>query len=51
LRATPNGQWKFFEVLFNHAFPPAQLNLFLADEIERLSLAPSDPLMLEAPPK
>jgi hypothetical protein len=28
LRATPNGQWKFFEMLFSHAFAPAQPNLF-----------------------
>jgi hypothetical protein len=42
LRATPDGQWKFFETLFTQAFPPAQPDLFLADEIERLRLAPSD---------
>ena len=24
LRATPSGQWKFFEMLFNQAFPPMQ---------------------------
>lgn len=39
LRATPNGQWKFFEMLFNQAFPPPQPDLFLADEIERLRLS------------
>lgn len=39
LRATPTGQWKFFESLFNLAFPPAQPDLFLAEEIERLRLA------------
>lgn len=39
LRATPNGQWRFFESLFNQAFPPTQPDLFLADEIERLRLA------------
>jgi hypothetical protein len=38
LRATPSGQWKFFEVLFNNAFPPAQPDLFMAEEIERLRL-------------
>jgi P63C domain len=42
LRATPNGQWKFFDTLFKQAFPPAQPDLFLADEIERLRLAPPD---------
>ncbi|MFY9895241.1 MAG: P63C domain-containing protein [Xanthobacteraceae bacterium] len=42
LRATPNGQWKFFEMLFNQAFPPAQPDLFLAEEIERLRIAPPD---------
>jgi hypothetical protein len=38
LRATPNGQWKFFETLFKQAFPPAQPDLFLVEEIERLKL-------------
>jgi hypothetical protein len=42
LRATPNGQWKFFETLFKQAFPPAQPDLFMADEIERLRIAPPD---------
>jgi hypothetical protein len=42
LRATPTSQWKFFEMLFNQAFPPAQPDLFLAEEIERLRLAPPD---------
>lgn len=37
LRATPSGQWKFFEMLFNQAFPPAQGDLFLMDEVERLT--------------
>ena len=36
LRATPNGQWKFFEMLFNQAFPPMQGDLFIEQEIERL---------------
>ena len=41
LRATPNGQWKFFEMLFNQAFhPPAQGDLFAAQEIERLTHEP-----------
>jgi hypothetical protein len=55
LRATPNGQWKFFEMLFKQAFPPAQPDLFMADEIERLRLAPpneiagpEEPLPIEA---
>ena len=37
LRATPSGQWKFFETLFNQAFPPAQGDLFLMEEVERLT--------------
>lgn len=37
LRATPRGQWKFFEALFNQAFPPMQGDLFMEQEIERLS--------------
>jgi hypothetical protein len=36
LRATPRGQWKFFEMLFRNAFPPAQGELFLEEEIARL---------------
>lgn len=39
LRATPSGQWKFFDSLFKQAFPPAQPDLFMAEEIERLRLA------------
>ena len=42
LRATPGGQWKFLESLFQQAFPPAQPDLFLADEIERLKNALPD---------
>ena len=38
----PDGQWKFFDVLFTHAFPPAQPDLFLAEEIARLRNAPPD---------
>lgn len=38
LRATPRGQWKFFEMLFNQAFPPIQGDLFIEQEIERLSI-------------
>ena len=37
LRATPNGQWKFFEMLFRQAYPPEQGDLFIAQEIERLT--------------
>jgi hypothetical protein len=37
LRATPDGQWKFFEMLFKQAYPPAQLDLFQAQEIARLN--------------
>lgn len=39
LRATPSGQWKFFETLFNSALPPAQPDLFMSEEIEWLRLA------------
>jgi hypothetical protein len=42
LRATPDGQWKFFDMLFKQAFPPEQPDLFLAEEIARLRIAPSD---------
>jgi hypothetical protein len=37
LRASPSGQWKFFEMLFNNAFPPMQRDLFIEEEIRRLS--------------
>lgn len=36
LRASPRGQWKFFEMLFKNAFPPVQGELFLEEEIARL---------------
>jgi hypothetical protein len=36
LRATPAGKWKFFETLFNQAFPPAQGDLFAALQLEEL---------------
>lgn len=39
LRATPSGQWKFFEMLFNNAFPPAQGELFVPQEIEKLTFS------------
>ncbi len=38
LRGTPDGQWKFFDMLFKQAFPPAQPDLLLAEEIARLRL-------------
>jgi hypothetical protein len=37
LRATPTGQWKFFEMLFKQAYPPQQGELFIAQEMEMLS--------------
>ena len=40
LRAAPRGQWKFFEMLFHNAFPPVQKDLFIEDEIARLSKDP-----------
>jgi hypothetical protein len=36
LRATPDGRWQFFETLFNHAFPPAQGDLFKGLDVEQL---------------
>ncbi len=36
LRATPEGNWRFFETLFNQAFPPAQGDLFAGLDVERL---------------
>lgn len=36
------GNGSFFETLFKQAFLPAQPDLFMADEIERLRLAPPD---------
>jgi len=36
LRATPDGQWKLFERLFNHAYPPAQSDLFASADVENL---------------
>jgi hypothetical protein len=40
LRATPDGKWQFFETLFKQAFPPAQPDLFMSDEIARLRALP-----------
>ena len=36
LRATPDGKWRFFETLFNHAFPPPQADLLAGLDVERL---------------
>lgn len=36
MRATPGGNWKFFERLFNQAFPPPQGDLFAALELEQI---------------
>lgn len=36
LRATPTGNWRFFETLFNNAYPPAQSDLFAGLDVERL---------------
>jgi len=36
LRATPDGKWKLFETLFNHAFPPPQRDLFDGLDVQRL---------------
>jgi hypothetical protein len=36
LRATPDGNWKFFQMLFNQAYPPAQGNLFAGLDVEQL---------------
>jgi P63C domain len=35
-RATPDGNWRFFEILFNQAFPPPQGDLFAKLELEKL---------------
>jgi hypothetical protein len=35
-RATPEGNWRFFETLFNNAFPPPQGDLFAKLELEKL---------------
>ena len=40
LRATPDGQRKFFDMLFKLAFRPAQPDLFFAEEIARVRIAP-----------
>ena len=35
-RATPDGNWRFFETLFNQAYPPPQGDLFAKLELEQL---------------
>jgi hypothetical protein len=35
-RATPDGNWRFFEALFNQAYPPPQGDLFASLELEKL---------------
>ena len=39
LRATPDGNWRFFEALFNQAFPPPQGDLFAQLELAKLHLS------------
>ena len=39
MRATPDGNWKFFKRLFNQAFPPPQGDLFTALELEQIDLS------------
>jgi hypothetical protein len=36
LRATPDGNWRLFETLFNHAYPPAQGDLFKGLDVEKM---------------
>jgi hypothetical protein len=36
LRATPDGNWRLFESLFNHAYPPPQRDLFEGLDVEKL---------------
>lgn len=36
LRATPDGNWKLFETLFNHAYPPSQGDLFKGLDVANL---------------
>jgi hypothetical protein len=43
LRATPAGNWRFFESLFNEAFPPPQGDLFAQLELEKLGAAEQHP--------
>lgn len=36
LRAVPDGNWRLFETLFNHAYPPAQGDLFAGLDVEQM---------------
>jgi hypothetical protein len=40
LRATPSGNWKFFQQLFDQAYPPQQGDLFSEQELEKLNEPP-----------
>jgi hypothetical protein len=42
MRATPGGNYRFFETLFNNAFPPAQGDLFAALELDKLGKPDAD---------
>jgi hypothetical protein len=44
MRATPAGGYRFFEVLFNNAFPPTQGDLFTALELDQLGKPDADEL-------
>jgi hypothetical protein len=44
MRATPPGNYRLFEVLFNNAFPPAQGDLFAALELDQLGNPDADEL-------
>lgn len=36
LRAVPEGNWRLFETLFNHAYPPSQGDLFAGLDVEMM---------------
>ena len=42
MRATPPGNYRFFEVLLNNAFPPVQGDLFAALELDKLGRPDAD---------
>jgi hypothetical protein len=44
MRATPPGNYRFFETLFNNAFPPSQGDLFAALELDQLGKPDLDEL-------
>ena len=44
MRATPGGNYRFFETLFNNAFPPSQGDLFAALELDQLGKPDADEL-------